>query len=243
METQQNNQPAGQTNNTPQPAQGSGNFKRDTAYKMWIKDLQEGTYHVQEGWKPNFLVTAKGKITRTNLMGVVVAKANMELLNYDFISIDDGTGRITVRSFENDRVFTEYQVGDVVNVIGKPREYAREIYVVPDTIQTIQDKTWLEVRKKEMESFPFHIIPQVQVEEKPTETPTTEEIIVEDVKDAKENAVESMMKLIKEMDEGSGVDVDELILKAENDQAETLIKTLLQQGDVFEIKPGRIKLL
>tara|TARA_Y100000294_G_scaffold135955_1_gene128767 strand:- start:148 stop:414 length:267 start_codon:yes stop_codon:yes gene_type:complete len=74
METQQ--EP-----NKPQPAEapGSGNFKRDTAYKMWIKDLQEGTYHIQEGWKPNFLVTAKGKITRTNLMELLWQK---QIWNY-----------------------------------------------------------------------------------------------------------------------------------------------------------------
>lgn len=217
-------------------------FQRDTAFKVWIKDLLEGTYHLQEGWKPNYLVTPKGKITRANIMGVVVSKANTELLNYDFLIVDDGTGRITIRSFENDRTFNDFEVGDVVNIIGKPREYAKEIYLASEAIQKLKDKTWLEVRKKEMEVFPFHLIPKETKEEEQKQQ-TAEELIVEDIKDPQQVSTDELISLIKSLDQGKGVDVEEIIEKAQNPKTETLIKTLLQQGDVFEIKPGRIKIL
>ncbi|HIG95424.1 TPA: hypothetical protein HA249_00840 [Candidatus Woesearchaeota archaeon] len=216
------------------------NIQRETAFKLGIKDVVEGTYAAQEGWKPNYLMTRHGKVMRINLMGVIVSKANTDLLSYDFIMIDDGTARVTIRSFDNMKVFKDFEVGQIVNVIGKPREYAREIYVVPETIQRMDDKTWLEVRKKEMESYPYHLIPKETKEEKQQQN---EEIIIEEVKDGKEASLDKLLALIKSLDKGAGVEIEEIMLKSEQGNPETLIKTLLEQGDIFEIKPGRVKVL
>jgi len=229
-------QPAPLPKSTPFGAE-KRSIQRETAFKLWIKEVVEGTYAAQEGWKPNYLITQHGKVMRINLMGVVVSKANTDLLSYDFIMIDDGTARVTIRSFDNMKVFKDFEVGQIVNIIGKPREYAREIYVVPETIQRMEDKTWLEVRKKEMEIYPYHLIPKEEKQQQ------NEEIIIEEVKDGKEASLDKLLVLIKSLDKGAGVEIEEIILKSEQGNPETHIKTLLEQGDIFEIKPGRVKVL
>ena len=53
----------------------------------------------------------------------------------------------------------------------------------------------------------------------------------------------SQTKLIKDIDSGDGADTQEVITKSNIDKAEQIITNLLEQGEVFEIKPGRSKVL
>jgi len=206
--------------------------QRQIAIKSWIKILINGQYIVKEGWEPNYIQYDDMKISRANVMGIVVQKSDSQLLNYDYLVIDDGSSRITARSFEDKDKFLNFVVGDMVNVIGRPREFGKEIYLIPEIIRKIEDKGWLEVRKLELGEIPEGRVVQPMPQE-------TTKIEVEEI----ETPQEKLIKIIKDLDGGSGVDIDEVITITSKPETENLIKDMLAQGDVFEIKPGKIKVL
>ncbi len=207
---------------------------RQIAIKSWIRTLINGQYIIKEGWEPNYILFNEKQISRANVMGIIVQKSDSKLLNYDYIVIDDGSGRMTARSFDDKEKFTAFAVGDIVNVIGRPREFGKEIYIIPEIVKKLQDTNWLEVRKLELGMMPEGASQQenVGVEE-------TAEIEIEEI----ETPQERLMKIIKEVDDGSGVGIDEVIAKTGKPHTEDMIKDMLAQGDIFEIKPGRIKVL
>ena len=57
------------------------------------------------------------------------------------------------------------------------------------------------------------------------------------------NIDEIIYSLIKKLDKGDGVSIDEVIKSSDNNEAENIIKKLLENGDIFEIKPGQLKVL
>ena len=54
---------------------------------------------------------------------------------------------------------------------------------------------------------------------------------------------EDIFLLIKKLDKGDGVAVENIINNFNNDQTENIINQLLENGDIFEIKPGKLKVL
>ncbi|MBU1111871.1 MAG: OB-fold nucleic acid binding domain-containing protein [archaeon] len=77
----------------------------------------------------------------------------------------------------------------------------------------------------------------------------SEEIIVEDV--PKEEIeleeeippAEKLFKLIKDLDQGEGVMIEDLIEKSNIDGAEKIIEIMVQNGEIFQNLPGRVKVL
>jgi RPA family protein len=209
--------------------------KRQTAFKARIADLISGEYVVKDGWEPNYILTKGLAISRSNIIGVVVSKSDSEDLNYQSIMLDDGSGRITIRNFEPNNKITDVSIGDIINVIGRPREYGREIYIVPEIVKKIADKKWLEVRKLELQKQDSGHKPadDTKKEEKPVEEKVTE---VDDV-------TQNLLEAVRQADVGEGADIEEVIQKSGIENAEKLINRLLMEGDLFEIKPGRIKVL
>lgn len=206
--------------------------RRQIAYKVKIKDLVNGRYVKEEGWQPNYIIIGDGRqVSRVNLIGIVVLKPVEESNNYQSIIIDDGSGKISVRSFEGD-ILKIPKVGDVILLIGRPREYGNEKYVVPEIVRIIDNKKWIDVRKLEIElhSKKYRAKEDVVLEE-------------EIIENKKENNADRIFKLIKDIDNGDGVDTEEIISKANVTGAEKIIANLLEEGEIFEIKPGKLKVL
>ncbi|MBU0535404.1 MAG: hypothetical protein KKE20_00430 [Nanoarchaeota archaeon] len=127
------------------------NQARQTAVKTRISSLINGQYVVQQGWEPNYILYNDEKISRINIIGVIVSKNQNELSNNKSVMIDDGSGRISVRTFDESSVLDSVSVGEMIILIGRPREYGNEIYIVPEIIKPLQDKRWAEVRRLELE--------------------------------------------------------------------------------------------
>ena len=112
-------------------------------------------------------------------------------------------------------------------VIGRVREYANERYITPEIIRAI-DKDWLYLRKKECQTH------QSTPEKNSKETAPIE---------SSENAVENIIALIREHDQGNGVDIETILEKSSVEKAEELIAHLIKQGEIFELRPGVVKVL
>jgi RPA family protein len=59
------------------------------------------------------------------------------------------------------------------------------------------------------------------------------------------NARGNILKLAQEMDLGDGADIEQIILKSglKENEAQSIIDDLIREGEVFEIKPGRLRSL
>ena len=196
-------------------------IKRLVAYKVKINDIINGEYVKEEGWKPNYVKTNFGNISRVNVLAVVVGK------NDDgSFTIDDGSGKINARSF--DIIADGFKIGDVVLVIGKPRLWNSQKYIIYEIVKKIEDKTWIKVRKLELNT--------IKKEEIKGITEKVEEKVVE-------NPYDKILDLIKELDKGDGADYQEVYVKSNLKKGDEILKALLEQGEIFEIKPGRLKIL
>lgn len=237
--------------------QKNKNIQRQVAYKLRIKEIINGNYVKQEGWNPNYILTGDNrKISRVNLICVVVSKPIEEGTNYNSIILDDGGAKISVRTFDDGKIFDSVEIGDVVLLIGRPREYGQEKYIVPEIIKKIENKEWIEVRKLELKKQDLisgaqktdNELPETPVaDESSAQEPSVsaqqdEQMPVEEnvTEDKIEGKAGKVYNLIKSMDHGDGVEHQEIVKKT---NAEKEIEMLLKEGEIYEIRPGRLKVL
>jgi len=45
------------------------------------------------------------------------------------------------------------------------------------------------------------------------------------------------------LDSGEGADIEDVIVKADVKDCEPLLNSLIKEGEIFEVRPGRIKVL
>lgn len=209
--------------------------RRQVAYKVRIADILDNRYVKEEGWLPNYVAVGKKKVSRANLLGVIVSKDMQEedVVSQNF-TLDDGTGRIALRFFE---AAADLDVGDMVTVIGRPREFGAERYVVPEVIKKVKDPRWVEFRKLEIASEKG-LAPEQEHLQAPEALSVETEEFVDD-----SSPLSDIIRIIKELDGGAGVDFDEISAKSGKQNAEGIVNKLLEQGDIFEVKPGRYKVL
>jgi len=216
--------------------------KRQTAFKVTIKDVLNGEYIQQEGLQPNYITVNNNKVSRVNIFGTIVFQNDKTA---DGMLIDDGTGKISLRVFDETH-FNQYQIGDFVLLIGRPRVYNNEKYIVPEIIKKIDDPTWIKIRHAELAHLLMNITKNENVENPKSEKVENVEpsVEVEDLSEENnDNKGEDIFKIIKNLDNGEGADVEKVIQQLEDKDGEKLITTLLTRGEVFETKPGRIKVL
>jgi len=219
---------------------------RQTAVKVWIKDIVNGSYVIKKGYEPNYILAAnKIKVSRANIIGVVVGKSSTDILNYSYLVIDDGSDKITARAFDNRDLLLDFNIGDMVNIIGRPREYGKEIYIAPEIVKKILDKKWVEIRKIELMGQERYLLSREAEkaagnrDDEESSEKIQEEIIVDDIIP---NKAEKIISAIRQNDSGDGMEINDLIQKAGLD-GDSKIKELLMQGDIFEVKPGKVKVL
>ncbi len=198
-------------------------MKRNTAKKIQVNELIRGTYIKRPGWDPSGVLTKYGEITRVNITGLVVSLSESE--SSAVFLLDDGTGSISIRFFE--KPSKKIQIGDLVRVIGRVREANNEFYIVPEIIRKISED-WHKIQQLELKLQKKHS------KKLPVE-PNEEEIEI--------GPYQKILNIISILDKGSGIDVDEIIKHVKIPDSEKIINSLIEEGEVFEISPGRVKIL
>ena len=204
------------------------------AYKVRIKNIIQGQY-VKDDVEPSYVISDNQKISRVNILATIVAKSNTG--NPQSMLLDDGSGKISVRFFQELAHASTIDIGESVLLIGRVREYNAERYIAPEIIKKIDNKAWIEVRKLELKGN----------KKKPAEKEITR-VIKEPVKAEKAieyeiTPVDRIYELIKKLDSGSGADIDEIIQNSKEQDTEKVISSLLEKGEIFEIRKGRLKVL
>lgn len=218
--------------------------KRQTAYKVMISDITQGKYIKEDGWNPSYIITPYGKnVSRINVLGIVISNFVEESTGYRTAVIDDGTEHISIRYFYENPMPEELKVGSLLLVIGRPKEYGEEKYILAEIIKKIDNKAWIAYRKAELDLLHKEIKSTVIIKNKENisqaEQPE-EEIIEEPIFEEIKSPSDELIELIKNNDKGEGVDFKDIIKIKD---AEKIIANLLKEGDIFEIRPGRYKVL
>lgn len=233
-------------------------LQRHTAKKVRIADLLEGSFTQDGPDEPGYVLTAANqKITRSKLLAIVLAIEQVGSMTN--ILIDDGTGNITVRFFEESKMIRHLQVGDSFLIIGRIRIYNQEKYVSAEITKKI-DPLWRRVQALELRTekvFPNEEKNDEENKEKksfssqkqemdepsyledPKKVPC-EEIIIEEKDDF---LFKKIAQLIKDMDRGDGILIEDLLEKSSLEHTEHYVQQMLERGDIFQIRPGRIKVL
>lgn len=198
--------------------------KRNVAFKLRISDILKGSF-VKDEMSAGYVRLGSFNVSRVNVIANLVYKSEQQ--NSANAVVDDGTGRISLRVFENKNIFSKADIGDFVIVIGRVREFNDERYIIPEIVKKVNDFGWVNARKLELERIDFGNV-KVENKENVAEAPAiSEEIYL----------------LIKSLDNGDGADFDEVIKNSKDKDAEQAINRLLENGDVFESKPGKLKVL
>lgn len=197
-------------------------FARQTAIPCTFAELRSGAWVQNEGLIPSGIKTHRGMISRASVIGVIIEK------QANAVTIEDGTATISVRSFEPKPVYAD--VGDIVLLIGRPREYNGERYMVLEICKKLKNPAWVQYRRREL-------LRQAPVE---FETPVVMQAPPEPVVNVK-NPFELVVETIRGLDSGPGADIEEVLAKVPDGQK--FLQTLIEEGEIFEIRPGKLKVL
>jgi hypothetical protein len=229
-------------------------YERLCAVICSIKDIIDSEYKEMPGWEPNYVkLHSRIKASRFNLIGTVI---DVNLTNPFTMIIDDGTGQIEVRSV--DEVHKTPSVGETVIVVGRPRKYNEKTYLMSELIKIIDNTSWIIHRKKHIELLKnyFSKLPIIKDYVSPTLVKEETEIkntvennddySEEQEKEAVLTDSEKIYNMINELDKGDGAKISLILERCQKESiqnAEKSIQLMLEMGDIFEIKSGRVKIL
>src|SRR4030042_319255 len=128
-------------------------------------------------------------------------------------------------------VVVSNEVGDLVLIIGRPRVYNEQKYLLPEIVKKINPR-WGAYRQL-----------QLEILKKKTRAIKKESRVILNEKEKSVNYFQKIVEFVKDLDDGSGADVNEVIKRADAPKGEELVQKLIEEGELFEIKPGRIKVL
>lgn len=216
---------------------------RAPAIKIRIKDVMGGSFSRGDSkWEPSYVTTPREeKLARVRILGTVVARYVSENQEYGAITLDDSTDTIGVRVFKDEvSLIRDIKPGDIVDVVGRPKEYRDERYISCESVWKIDNPNWEFLRRLELLSSDLR---SGRVDEVPEETVEKEgsEVVEEEVLGEDKKVV--VLGLIEELDEGEGTKYATLIEKSglEKKVLEDVLGELMDEGEVYEPKIGRFK--
>ena len=221
--------------------------KRQTAYKVRISQLLVGKYvKTTEEWEPNYIQIEDKKISRVNLICYVVDKYMKDDHSYLALVVDDGSGKIDIKTWKEDVSLLEYfGIGDLLLIIGKVKDFNNNIYLVPEIVRKLDNGLWAKLRNLELKK----IYGETQEISRASSTQAMKEdrvkIIEEKVTDeeAPFNKSQRILDMIEKFDTNNGADQQLVITQSGVlvEEAQKLITTLIKEGEIFEIRPGQLR--
>jgi hypothetical protein len=198
--------------------------KRNIAYKMRIGDILKGVPMMDEG-KFLFLELGDKKVVRVNILANCVDKFIQEgEKQFASLTIDDASGQLKLKAFGEDiEPLKEIMQGDTLQIIGNMREWNGELYIIPEVAKKV-DPRWLLVRKLEIQN-------------------SRKDLPDSDGGDS--SLKDRIIEKIKAAEPEGGIDIDTIIMDIESspDAINEEVKKLLEEGLIYEPRPGRLRYL
>ncbi|MEK6824963.1 MAG: OB-fold nucleic acid binding domain-containing protein [Nanoarchaeota archaeon] len=198
-------------------------FKRHIAHKAHIGDILVGQV-IMEGDRFKCLELNGQQLVRANLIANIVDKYVQDgEKKFASITLDDATGQIKLKVFGEDiKKFESFSQGDTIIAIGLLRSWNNELYLSPEIMKK-REPAYLVVRKLELEADKPKVFEKSELS----------------------NARTQILQTVKAHDDSGGIDVERMILdlKASPDIINNEIRKLLEEGLVYEPRPGKLRYL
>jgi RPA family protein len=173
-----------------------------------------------------------------------------------------------VKAFKDDvSIFDEIDIGDMVVVVGRVKEYADEIYVIPNFVRKVNDSNVfllhkLEVLKNfkeqkmifdivnkeksnfaDLEELKNFMLKEYMIDEQKLDGII--ELLALGDKKIEKDYKPLIIEKIKDLDKGKGVELSKLVeeLDIPMEALSEAINELLEEGICYEPYPGLIKLV
>jgi len=237
--------------------------ERMIAKKLRVIDVTDGKYFSgdKETMRAGYILTSMGdNVTRINLIGAVTEKFESEKGNFAGITIDDESGAIGVRVFNEEIAkIADVEIGDHLIVIGKVRNYNGENYISPEVVRKIEDSNLENLRR--IEILKYLIDKKKMVDEiKNLRDEMSEDELKEymnekygidqetlfAILESRKDEVDykpKVLELIGKLDNGEGVLVAKIFesLSLKDELVESVITELLSAGLLYEPVVGKLK--
>ncbi len=235
--------------------------ERSPAKKVRILDLLNGKYFYgsKEEMKPSYVITPFGeKVSRVNLICTVIDKFVSEDGNYSSATIDDSTETIRVKSFEG-LPFENVQLGGLVRVIGKLKEYNGELYISHEIMEKVNDVNFeilsrveilnnLIKQKKIVDDIKVlsNQMDEIELQSYAKDTYSIDEETLSVIIESKKKEIDykpTVLEVIKNLDEGKGVEIRKLfeVLNLPENIIERTLNELINEGSLYEPQIGFLK--
>ncbi len=203
--------------------QNSQVMKRKIAYKFRIGDVISGKPILFEDKLKHVEIFGR-EVVRLNLIANVIDKYVQDgEKKFGSVTLDDATGQIKLKLFGEDvSKIEDLNQGDTVMVVGLLRSWNNEVYITPEIIKK-KDPAYLLVRKLESDLDKPKVLDREKVAE----------------------LKEKILSIVKEKDSDGGVEIAKIItdLKESPDVINREIKKILEDGLVYEPRPGKLRYL
>lgn len=243
--------------------------ERQTAKIATAKELNSGKYFQKEGFTPNYLLTPNGRrLSRSRIVGTVVDKFINDDETYGSLTIDDSTDTTQIKFFNEIDQVREFETGDIVEAVGKVREYQGQIYMNAEIIQKTEiekellhqlrhkktHEEWKQLKEtvkqlkdsgKDQEEIEKEMAGKLSEQEVDSLLQSFGENFGNQQTEEKENLERDVIEAVEKLDEGEGADYSDIAdqIEAPEDQMEDTINTLLSEGTFYEPQPGKVKKL
>jgi len=187
----------------------------------------------EERWR---LIAVDGRsIFRVWIVGVITEKYS-GTNNYVGVKIEDGSGAILAKSW--DGYLESFSQWDKVEILGQiqisEQDETVDVFITPDIIENIEDDNW----------FIYHKLKIIQQSQHPDREISVKSAVVEGIDlgvASLEDLKIKLKKLVKQLDQGNGVTMDEIVdklPKIDESQIYDAITELLESGEFFEPQVG-----
>ena len=198
-------------------------FRRSIAYKLRIGQIISGQPNF-ENEKLKSIEISEKEVSRVNIIANVVEKFTQDgEKKYATLTIDDASGQIKIKLFGDDiEKLVPINQGDTLLVVGFLRSWNNEFYITPEIMKK-KDPRFLLIRKLEVEAEQ----PKSLGKEK-----------IAELKD-------KILSMVKDSETDGGIAIEKIILelKESPNHINTEIKKLLEDGSIYEPRPGKLRYL
>ena len=198
-------------------------YKRNIAYKLRIGEILAGK-PIIENERLRSIESKNRNIVRVNLIANVIEKYIQDgEKKFASVTLDDASGQIKIKAFGDEITKLEaLSEGETLLIIGLLRYWNNEVYITPEIIKK-KEPQYLLVRKLESDLDSSKI-------------PAKEQLI--ELKD-------KIIQKVKGAEKDNGMEIETLILDLKESPSliNQEIKKLLEEGLVYEPRPGRLRWL
>lgn len=221
-------------------------FKRQPARKLWISNIFSlQVPSADEQPSESIFVNIIATITE------IFIHPEKEFIS---LTLDDGSATIRARMFNEDaKTAKTLSVGDVILTVARVKKYQQEIYLVPDFVKKI-DPQWLKVRKEELKNVAVTTENNTErsypeknfTEEKTIEKDSSSQFfgdapVMNEISSNSQSKKAQILTMLRSTPEGFDLLQLRQTANLSDAEAEAVITTLLEEGEIYMPQPGRLK--